>query len=754
MGAVKRILCIIVSVIFCLTLFGAVVTAESGETDIYDMADALNRLNILQGENGDYMLDNNLDRAQATAFIIRMLGKEDHVRQNADQYRYTRFDDVDPNQWYAPYIGYGTQNGIIAGIDNYNFKPREKTTEKAFLKMALCALGYVYNEDFDWTNVFQKAYEVGIVTDDSYRYRVEDNNDYRRRDAVEVLYLSLNAYKKGTETRMATTLVDEGLFTMDELLDSGIFGEITPAEIESISAIAPNNVEIKLNRNIKDIFPQDVEVVEEDTGKALDIISLAYNYGYVQVITSGQIPGKPYKLTIKSFTDSNGVKAGPVSGVFKGYTPIQVVSDFFRIQKVEQTSLNVIDVYFTHPLNINSENPIYYELFSDGKLFAAGSSQNMTVKKLQSVPNAVSIYLKNGTFEPGQVYTLRVSGKLISGYGAYLAEGHGETIDFTTAIEQSEELSILAVEGKTSNTVRILFNREVDPVWAGKRLNYTVYNAYNDPVEVKQATVTDSGEYSGREVILTLASPLDKTKIYQLKIEYIPDLYRQSAIEDRTVQFSGSYTSNVDLALTGVTADYANYVELHFNKALDPADASDFTKYVIRSMTTSYMAVPKKAYYSAENGKFTVKLYLPSFQSLDRKENYVVYVSSLKDSLGTASSSLLRREFSPKSNNVIKPQVIDAVTVSRDLVRLLFNMETAFNPTNLSITNYVLEYEENGEVVRKAPISITYIDPVTLILRFDELDGSTEYRLWFDKVYDYSEEYIATSASTNVRWGR
>src|SRR5690606_883054 len=119
---------------------------------------------------------------------------------------------------------------------------------------------------------------------------------------------------------------------------------------------------------------------------------------------------------------------------------------------------------------------------------------------------------KNSNFEPGQVYTLRVSGKLISGYGAYLAEGHGETLDFTTAIEQSEELSILAVEGKTSNTVRILFNREVDPVWAGKRLNYTVYNAYKDVVEVKQATVTDSGEYSGREVILTLASTLDKTK--------------------------------------------------------------------------------------------------------------------------------------------------------------------------------------------------------------------------------------------------
>lgn len=754
MGAGKRVLCAIISVILCFSVFNVAILAESYDADIYEMADALNRLKILQGDNGNYNLDENLERAQATALIIRMLGKEEHVRQNADLYKDTKFADVDTTRWYAPYVGYGTQNGIIGGITSNSFEPLEKTTEKAFLKMTLCALGYVYGQDFDWTNVFLKAYEAGIVTDDSYLYRVEDNSNYLRRDAVRVMYLALNKYRKGTDVKMAHTLVEEGVVSLDELLDSGIFGDFTPAEIESISAIAPNNVEIQLNSYIKELKMEDIEVAEEDSEKQLEVKSCAFSNGTIQVITSGQIPGKPYKLTIKSFTDTNGYISGPVSGVFKGYSPMQVISDFFRIQKVEQTSANVIDVYFTHPVNISSENPVYYELFRNGSLFLTGSSQNITVRKLQSIPNAVSIYLKGGVFEPGQVYTVRVSGKLISGYGAYLSEGYGETIDFTATFGQAEELALVTVEGQTSNTVRVLFNREVDPVWASKRLNYTVYNAYKNAVEVTQATVTEDGVNSGKEVVLTLASPLDRTKLYELKIEYIPDMYKQSAIEGMTVQFSGTYAANVELELIGAVSDYANYVQLQFNKALDTAVATDYSRYVIRSTNSSGLIIPKKAYYTAEDGKFFVKLYLPDYSPLDKKEKYIVYVSNMKDSVGTATTSLLRREFSPGSSDKIKPEIIDTVTVARDLIKLRFNMEIAFNPTNINITNYILEYEENGEVVRKVPIGITYVDPVTLILRFDELDPSTEYKLWFNKVYDYSEEYYSTSSVTNVRWGR
>lgn len=132
MGAGKRVLCAIVTVVFCFTLLNTAVVADSSDVDIYEMADALNKLHILQGDGGDYRLDDNLERAQATALIIRMLGKEDHVKQNADQYRNTKFADVPANEWYAPYVGYGTEHGIIGGVTSTSFEPRKKPPRRHF----------------------------------------------------------------------------------------------------------------------------------------------------------------------------------------------------------------------------------------------------------------------------------------------------------------------------------------------------------------------------------------------------------------------------------------------------------------------------------------------------------------------------------------------------------------------------------------------------------------------------------------------
>ena len=70
----------------------------------------------------------------------------------------------------------------------------------------------------------------------------------------------------------------------------------------------------------------------------------------------------------------------------------------------------------------------------------------MTVKELQSVPNAVSIYLKNGVLEARTGIYAQSERKLISGYGVQLADGY-ETIDFTAAVEESEDLAIVQSKG-------------------------------------------------------------------------------------------------------------------------------------------------------------------------------------------------------------------------------------------------------------------------------------------------------------------
>lgn len=772
----KKIISVILSSLLLVVLISGMAFAETGPgttpaslasstattvTDVNKMASSLNKLNILQGTNGDYQLNSKIDRAQATALIIRMLGKENYVKQNAEQLKYTKFTDVTASSWYAPYVGYSTLNNIVGGNPDGKFAPKEYISEKSFLKMALCALGYIYNIDFDWSNVYQKSYSVGIVIDPLYATRTQDNTNYLRAEAVKALYRSLNTLKKGTQTKMAYTLADEGVFTREAIVASGVLGEDKATVIDLVSAMAANSIEVNLNENIQNVNVTDISIVDSSIANStLAVQSVAFANDKIQVVTAGQIPGRKYILTINSVTDANGNISGKLTGSFNGFAQQQVNSEFFRISKAEQASGNVINVYFTHPVNVGSESPVLYELTKNGVPFITGSSQNMTVKKLQTVNNAVSIYLKNATLAQGEVYGLKISGKLTSSYGVKLGDGFGESMDFVTTAAQTAQLEVTSVQAWSVTSVRMIFNRQVDPGWAGKRLNYTVYNQDKTVAyDVTGAVVSESGEYSGREVMLTLALPLDKTKQYELKVEFVPDVYMQSKIEGKSFSFSGAYPANSDFVLNQAVSDYNNCAVLIFNKAADVATVTNKNNYMIRGVTDgSFNIVPEKVYYTEQFGMYMAKLYLPVGKTFSNTQKYTVYASGIKDAMGSNQPALLRGEFTGGSNSIVKPQITDAVAISKDTIKLWFNIEIAFDMTNISNSNYSLEYVENGETIRLTPIGVTYIDANTLVLRFDELNSLKAYQLRFNSMKDYSGINIRTAADGGntiaVRWGK
>ncbi len=774
MKIMKKAVSVILSATICITLFtGASAAAASNDTlaaatfaltdsttntttDLNKMAAALNKLNILQGENGNYKLGSQVKRSEATALIIRTLGKENYVKQNANLFKSTKFTDVPQNQWYAPYIGYGTQNNILSGKTLNTFVPDEFTTEKQFLKMALCALGYIENTDFDWSNIYQKAYSIGIVTDPSYASKTQDNTAYLRSEAVKVIYRSLNTPKKGSQKKLANVLVDEGAFTSATIAASGIFGDDLPTSIEKVTSTAPDSIEVDLNDNIQSVIMADVTIYDTAlTSSVLAVKSLAFKDDKLQIITAGQISGRSYTININSVTDINGNISGKLTGSFTGYTQQQVSSDFFRIKKVEQASANVINVYFTHPVNNNSENPAYFEITRNGSTYLAGSTQNFSVKRLQLADNAVSILLKNATLTQGEVYGVKVSGKLSSSYGAKLGDGAGGSMDFVTTAAQTAQLEVASVQAWTSTSVRVIFNREVDPNWAGKRLNYTVYDGNKNEIEVTKAALSDDG----REVMLTLAASLDKTKQYEVQMEMIPDIYGQNPIEGKSYKFSGLYPDNISLALSQASSGYSNSVTLTFNKSVDAASASDATNYYIQGVSDStFYATPVKAYFNAQGGQNTVKLFLPAERAFKNGERYLVYVSSLKDATGSTSYDSIKAEFYGSGNSVVKPQITDAVTVARDTVKLSFNVEIAYDLNNISQNNYSLEYVENGETIKMIPIGVNYTDAKTLVLKFDELDQTKSYQIKFNTITDYSGLYPRTIAdggnSYAVRWGK
>lgn len=742
------------------TLIAAATGAASNTTDINKMAAALNKLNILQGTNGNYLLNNQTSRSDAIALIIRMLGKENYVIQNADQLRNTKFVDVIASKWYAPYVGYGTLNNILSGKTVSTFAPTENTTEKQFLKMTLGALGYIEGTDFDWSNIYQKAYSIGLVTDQAYIAKTLDNKNYLRSEAVKVIYHALNTPRKGTQKKLAYTLVDEGSFTMSAISSSGIISDDQATVIDLITPTAMDSIEVNLNENIQSVNVSDISIYDSKImGSALAVKSAAFKDDKIQVITAGQIPGRSYSVKINSVTDISGNISGVLTGSFNGYAQRQITSDFFRISKVEQASSNVINVYFTHPVNSNSEIPAYYEITKNGATYIAGSTRNMTVKKLQSSDNAVSILLKNLQLTKDDVYGVKISGKLTSGYGVKLGDGLGESMDFVTTASQNGQLDVSSVQAWTINSVRILFNYEVDPYWAGQRLNYKVYDINKNVYDVTSAFVSDSGEYDGKEVILTLAVPFDKTKQYELKMELIPDIYMQSKIENKSVIFSGAYPENSTLALNQAASDYNNCVVLTFNRSLDKAMATNVSSYVIKGVSDgSFSVIPAKAYYAEQYGLYMVKLYLPAGKTLSSSQRYTAYVTGMKDALGSINQSILEADFTGGSNTNVKPQITDAVTVSKDTIKLYFNVEVAFDVNNISTTNYSLENMENGETMKMAPVGVTYVNANTLILKFDELDQTKSYQIRFNTITDYSGIYPRMASdggnTSAVRWGK
>ncbi|MCX8130852.1 MAG: S-layer homology domain-containing protein [Clostridia bacterium] len=740
----KRILSTILTICIFLSLL---VPAKATGLTSSEKADVLKSLAVFGSSN----LEAQVKRYEAAIYAVRVLGKEAYVKENADTLKQTKYTDVDSKQAYAPYIGYCEGAGLIKDSSAGKFNPDKNITEKAFLNIILGTMGYIYKTDYTISNIYSKAYDIGLYTDSSYKTKTADNTNFKKSDVVNILYNALSKNKKGTKIRLIQNLVSEKVISKETAISTGLLSDSVLTAIEKVMVLDQTNIFVKINEPIQNLTINNIKIYK--TGKPDKVLTFTIKSqgsdGSFVLNTGAQEALESYTIEMINIKDIEGNEAGTLTSTFEGVQGSEIKSDFFRISKVMPISKDCINIYFTHPVNINSQVASSYEIWEGEKLFVKGSSQTIAVRTIPETENAVSLYLNRTSFVKDSIYVLKINGNLTSAYGVKINDGSGDSVKFkgTDSIINSSsgnnspsELTLSNISLVDNQTMRLEFNMEISPTLAKQLLNYYITDSNGVQLTVKQAALATETGKKDRIVFVSINGVFTQGASYSLTIDYMTDVTRQYIIDGKKYPFTASYPGKVNMLINGITGIDGNTLKITFNKALDKESAENISNYLITGINhTNYSAVPVKAIYDPVADPNSVKLYLVSTNPMQKDKVYIVSVmSTLKDNIGNSLSGRLQGVLTCTNGTVTKPAIKEAVIISSDSIRVSFNKEVLIEKQTILTSNYILQYNDGRDTVVKVPIGICVINETTFILKFDSLDFNTAYKLSCVNIKDFT----------------
>ncbi len=740
---IRKIAAIVVSIGIILSSTTAMFAQDT--SDLQLTADKLNKIGVIAGDGkGNYNLNGSLKRTEASTFITKLMGKDTYVKENKDSLSKTVFSDVKNTDWFAPYVGFCYINDIIDGYDG-KFGTKDNLTEQAFLVMLLKLLKYTGVEDIKWNdNVFKTAYEVGLVTEQSYLTKKRDDGSvYTRGQAATVMYRALNMKLKGENKTLLQSLIDSGAIKRDVALSAGILVDTIGTKIQEISPVNGRKIIVKFNETINSIDANNIRIYEENNANNNLAVKIVSHSGtQLEIETNTQLPNKVYRVEVTNAEDLEGNVSGTLTGTFNGYTVVAVESDLFKISRIEQIGKNEIYTYFTQPINENVDFAPYYEIYQNGELYADGDILTIS---FAGEKNVASIILKGKSFSANMEYTLKISGQLVGAYGTYLGDGDGDSFSFIGKDMLASSLILEKITAITGKSIQLDFNRQIHPLRAEQVYSYSVTNSKKNPIEVEKAELISDKVSNGKSVVLTLKTAFDVRETYNIMINCIQDSTKQYSIEEKPYTFSGYYTIPEKLAIKSVNDIDSGTVSVTFNKAIDYNTGLSASNYQIRNLGDDITIKPGKVKFTSAD-QTSVQLFL-------KKDDYFVdntpfnieVLGSMKDYSGANLVNTINQAVFVKKAIDTKLKINEAKIVGKDTVRITFNREISNELANLKPQNYSIEYTEKGKFYKKMPIAITYFDDMSLVFRFDNIDTANNYMFSYGVIMDYAGNVITGS---------
>ncbi|MEW4371892.1 S-layer homology domain-containing protein [Paenibacillus kandeliae] len=107
------------------------VASSWSKNDVNDMASRL----VVNGENGNFVPDREVTRAEFAAMLVRALGLADEQSSHLPK-------DVHSSDWYAGVVGTAINHGLIEGYNDGNFRPNQYITREEAAMIMSHAMDY------------------------------------------------------------------------------------------------------------------------------------------------------------------------------------------------------------------------------------------------------------------------------------------------------------------------------------------------------------------------------------------------------------------------------------------------------------------------------------------------------------------------------------------------------------------------------------------------------------------------------------
>ena len=178
--------------------------------------------------------------AMTRGMFVTVLGNKAKI--DSAQYTESSFSDVKAGAWYAPYVEWAAQNGIVTGTGNGRFSPEQSVTRE---QMAVILYNYAKFTDCDLTT------RAGLLEQFPDGDRVSGYAKYAMEWAVTHKIISGSGGRldpRGTATRAQVAQI---FYSSRELLDNGGTGEPQPPTPSPSPSPAPGAPRIPITDEVR-----------------------------------------------------------------------------------------------------------------------------------------------------------------------------------------------------------------------------------------------------------------------------------------------------------------------------------------------------------------------------------------------------------------------------------------------------------------------------------------------------------------------